>query len=421
MSIRSLLEQYEDTVIVKGRVSRDMEVAKHLTKAGNTPVLFENLDGHMAVGNLWASRERIERALNSSGEELSSRLLEAMSSPTPPQEIDRAPFEENVLTEFDLRESAIPRFFEGDGGRYITAGVVIAEHQGIRNMSFHRMMLIGENRLAVRVVPRHLHALYRKARRDGEELKVAVAVGLCPSILLSAAVTVELGTDELAIANTLRQLCLGDPVAVRRLESGLLVPAYAEYVFEGRLTDELTDEGPFVDITGTQDPVRKQPVLEIDRIYHRNDAIFQIIMPASNEHFLMMGLPREPVIKKAVGVAVPEAHAVRLTEGGCCWLHGIVSITKQKEGDGKNAILAALGAHTSMKLVIVVDEDIDVYDDKSVEWALATRFQADKDLITIGNARGSSLDPSASQTTAKMGIDATKPTGAKGFERIEVQ
>ena len=413
------MEQYEDTVIVKGRVSRDMEVAKHLTKAGTTPVLFENLDGHMAVGNLWASRERIERALNSNREEMSSRMLEAMSSPTSPQEIDRAPFEENVLTEFDLRESAIPRFFEGDGGRYITAGVVIAECQGIRNMSFHRMMLIGENRLAVRVVPRHLHALYRKARDDGEELKVAVAVGLCPSILLSAAMTVELGTDELAIANTLRQLCLGEPVAVRRLKSGLVAPAYAEYVFEGRLTDELTDEGPFVDITGTQDPVRKQPVLEIDRIYHRNNAVFQIILPASNEHFLMMGLPREPVIKKAVGVAVPEVHAVRLTEGGCCWLHGIVSITKQKEGDGKNAILAALGAHTSMKLVVVVDEDINVYNDKSVEWALATRFQADRDLITIGNARGSSLDPSASQTTAKMGIDATKPTGAEGFERIE--
>ena len=345
-------------------------------------------------------------------------MLEAMSSPSPPQEVEKAPFEDNVLTEFDLRESAIPKFFEGDGGRYITAGVVVAEHDGRRNMSFHRMMLIGENRLAVRVVPRHLHALHRKAGSKGEELNVAVAIGLCPSILLSAAMTVELGTDELAIANTLRQLCVGEPVAVRRIENGLMVPAYAEYVFEGRLTDELTDEGPFVDITGTQDAVRRQPVMEIDRVYHRDDAIFQIIMPASNEHFLMMGLPREPVIHRAVSVAVPEVHAVRLTQGGCCWLHGVVSITKQKEGDGKNAILAALGAHTSMKLVVVVDDDIDVYDSDAVEWAVATRFQADRDLVVVRGARGSSLDPSADPTTAKVGIDATKPVDGSGFDRI---
>ncbi len=405
-------------MIVKGRVSRDLEVTRYLSKAGEAPVLFDNLDGHKAVGNLWASRRRIEEALKSTPEQLSSRMLEAMSSPTPPQEVDSAPFEQNILTEFDLNESAIPKFFEGDGGRYITAGVIIAEFEGKKNMSFHRMMLIGDKRLAVRVVPRHLHAMHRKAKAKGEELKVAVAIGLCPSILLSAAMTVELGTDELAIANTLRQLCLGEPVAVRRIENGLLVPAYAEYVFEGRLTDQLTDEGPFVDITGTQDPVRKQPVLEVDRIYYRDDAIFQLILPAANEHYLMMGMPREPVIKKAVSVAVPEVHAVRLTEGGCCWLHGIISITKQREGDSVNAILAALGSHTSMKMVTIVDEDVDVYDDKEVEWALATRFQGDRDLILVKNARGSSLDPSADQTTAKIGLDATKPLGSAGFDRI---
>ena len=387
-------------------------------KAGEAPVLFENLDGHHAVGNLWASRARIEQAMGSTSEQLSSRMLEAMSSPTAPQEIERAPFEDNVLTEFDLRESAIPKFFEADGGRYITAGVVMTEYDGMKNMSFHRMMLLGENRLAVRIVPRHLHALHRRAKSKGEQLKTAVAIGLCPSVLLSAAMTTELGTDELAIANTLRQLCVGEPVAVRKIKNGLMVPAYAEYVLEGRLTDEMTDEGPFVDITGTQDPVRKQPVMEIDRIYHRDDAIFQIIMPASNEHFLMMGMPREPVVQKAVSIAVPEVRAVRLTEGGCCWLHGIISITKQKEGDGKNAILAALGAHTSMKLVVVVDDDIDVHDNSSVEWAIATRFQADRDMVVVRGARGSSLDPSADETTAKVGIDATKPVGGAGFDRI---
>ena len=418
MSIRAMLSQFDDTVVVKGRISRELELTKILLKERTKPVLFENLDGFRAVGNLWSTRERIARAMNTAPADLSQKMLGAMDSPSPPQEIESAPFDKNILTDFDLRESAIPKFYNGDGGRFITAGVVVAEHDGIRNMSFHRMMVVGEKKFAIRVVPRHLHALHKKALAKGQDLKVAVAVGLCPSIMLSAAMNVEFGKDELTVANSLRKLCLNEPVCVRKIRNGLLVPAFAEYVFEGRLTKEQTDEGPFVDITGTQDPVRKQPVVEIDRIYHRDDPVFQMILPGADEHYLMMGMPREPVIQRAVGVAVPEVHGVRLTEGGCCWLHGVVSITKQKEGDSVNAIMAALGAHPSMKLVTVVDNDIDIYDDRDVEWAVATRFQGHKGLVVIENARGSSLDPSADETTTKMGIDATKPMGGEGFDKV---
>jgi UbiD family decarboxylase len=413
-----MLSQFDDAVVVKGKISRDLELTKILLKERTKPVLFENLDGFRAVGNLWSTRERIARAMNTAPADLSQKMLSAMDSPSPPQEIESAPFDKNILTDFDLRESAIPKFYKGDGGRFITAGVVVAEHEGIRNMSFHRMMVVDEKKFAIRVVPRHLHALHRKALAKGQDLKVAVAVGLCPSIMLSAAMNVEFGKDELTVANSLRQLCLNEPVCVRKIRNGLLVPAFAEYVFEGRLTKEQTDEGPFVDITGTQDPVRKQPVVEIDRIYHRDDPVFQMILPGADEHYLMMGMPREPVIQRAVGVAVPEVHGVRLTEGGCCWLHGVVSITKQKEGDSVNAIMAALGAHPSMKLVTVVDNDIDIYDDRDVEWAVATRFQGHKGLVVIENARGSSLDPSADETTTKMGIDATKPMGGEGFDKV---
>lgn len=403
---------------MKGKVSRELELTKTLLKERTRPVLFENLDGYRAVGNLWSTRERIAQAMNTDPMQLSKRMLDAMDSPSPPQELENAPFDKNMLTDFDLNESAIPKFYSGDGGRFITAGVVIAEQDGIRNMSFHRLMLIGERRFAVRVVPRHLHALHRRALAKGQDLKVAVAIGLCPSIMLSAAMNVEFGKDELSVANSLRQLCLKEPVCVRKIRNGLLVPAFAEYILEGRLTKENADEGPFVDITGTQDPVRKQPVMEIDRVYHRDDPIFQTILPGANEHFLMMGMPREPVIQRSVRVAVPEVHGVRLTEGGCCWLHGVVSITKQKEGDSVNAIMAAMGAHPSMKMVTVVDDDIDIYDDQDVEWAVATRFQGHKGLVVVENARGSSLDPSADETTTKVGIDATKPIGGEGFDRV---
>ncbi|MBU0684516.1 MAG: UbiD family decarboxylase [Thermoplasmatota archaeon] len=419
MAVRELLNQFNETVVVKGHVSRELELTNTLFKEKMKPVLFENLDGFRAVGNLWSTRERIARAMGVSPEELTRKMMQAMDSPSQPQEIDKAPFEKNILTDFDLRESAIPKFYPTDGGRFITAGVVVAEHDGIRNLSFHRLMMIGENKFAIRVVPRHLFALHKRAMAKGEDLKIAVAVGLCPSIMLSAAMNLEFGKDELTVANSLRQLCLNEPVCVRKTRSGLLVPAFAEYIFEGRMTKEVHDEGPFVDITGTVDPVRKQPVVEIDRIYHRDDPIFQIILPGVNEHYLMMGMPREPVIQRAVGLAVPEVHAVRLTEGGCCWLHGVVSITKQKEGDGVNAIMAAMGAHPSMKMVTIVDNDIDIFDDRDVEWAVATRFQGHKGLVMIENARGSSLDPSADETTTKVGIDATKPIGGEGFDRVK--
>ncbi len=297
-----------------------MELTKILYKEKTKPVLFENLDGFKAIGNLWSTRDRIARAMGVTPMELTKKMMQAMSAPSKPQEVDNAPFERNILTDFDLRESAIPKFYPGDGGRYITAGVVVSEFEGIRNLSFHRMMVIGENKLAIRLVPRHLYALHKRALDKGEDLKIAVALGLCPSIMLSAAMNLEFGTDELTVANTLRQLCLGDPVSVRRIRNGLLVPAFAEYIFEGRITKEVHDEGPFVDITGTVDPVRKQPVVEIDTIYHRDNPIFQIILPGADEHYLMMGMPREPVIHRTVGLAVPEVHAVRLTEGdaaGC--------------------------------------------------------------------------------------------------------
>jgi UbiD family decarboxylase len=176
-----------------------------------------------------------------------------------------------------------------------------------------------------------------------------------------------------------------------------------------------------VDITGTVDGVREQPVVEIDRVYHMPEPIFHAILPGGYEHYMMMGLPKEPLIHRAVGAVVPQVRAVRLTEGGCCWLHAVVSIKQQKEGDAKNAMMAAFAGHASLKRVVVVDEDVDPFDDHAVEWALATRFQADRDTMVVQGARGSSLDPSADGTTAKLGLDATIPpeTDRTRFQMVE--
>jgi UbiD family decarboxylase len=399
-------------VTIDAPTGRELAATRILLDHPRQPVLFRDLDGAEAAGNVWSTRDRVASALEVSRDELFRRIADAQAHPRDPRVVERAPFQKHASTDVDLLSLPVPKLFPKDAGRYITAGVWVAEWQGLRNLSFHRIQLLGRDRGVCRIVPRHLRHMYNEAMEAGQELRVAVCIGLDPWNLLAGGTSVEYGVDETRIASALTLSCLKRPVDVVRTSSGLTVPADAEYVLEGRLVAETHDEGPFVDAVRTYDRVRKEPVLVVDRISQRDDPIFHIIVGGLDEHFMFMGMPREPVIYQAVARAVPHVKAVRLTEGGSAWLHGVVSIRKQHQGDGKNAIMAAFGAHTSMKQVTIVDEDIDIFDDRDVEWAVATRFQADRGLVVLHDARGSSIDPSARDGfTSKVGIDATKPIG----------
>ena len=414
MAIRLWLERFRaDVVRVKDTTRRELEGTRILLRHPNRPVHFADFEGREAVGNLWSTRDRIAAALGITKDRLFEVVRKAQLQPKEARVVQSADFMSHSTADVDLFDLPIPKLFPKDAGRYITAGVWVAEWQGVRNLSFHRILILDKTRGACGIAPRHLRHMYNEAMRAGEELKVAVCVGLDSWNLLAGRMSVEYGVDESRIASALTQSCLGKPVDMVRIKNGLTVPAEAEYVLEGRLINETHDEGPFVDAVRTYDRVRKEPVLVVDRISHRDDAIFHIIVGGLDEHFMFMGMPREPVIYQAVSRAVPHVKAVRLTEGGCAWLHGVVSIRKQHQGDGKNAIMAAFGAHTSMKQVTIVDEDIDIFDDRDVEWAVATRFQGDRGLVVLHGVRGSSIDPSAHDGfTSKVGIDATKPLGA---------
>ena len=422
MAVRDWLATFKDEVVaVEQRVSRDLEATEHLLRNPHNPVWFKDLDGYEAVGNLWSTRDRIASALKTDRRSLMLHILDAMRHPKDFEVTDKAGFLKNQSEDFDLRESPIPKYYPKDAGRYITSGVWVAEWEGKRNLSFHRTLILDDKRGTARIVPRHLYHMYRSALEAGQELKVAICIGLDPWNLIAGGTSVEYGRDEMTIAAALKERCLGETLKAVKIRSGLTVPAEAEYVLEGRLTAEKHKEGPFVDAVGTYDRVRDEPVVVIERVYNRDDPIFHAILSGGDEHLMFMGMPREPIIHEAVSRAVPHVAGVRLTEGGCAWLHGVVAIRKQSEGDGKNAIMAAFGAHTSMKRVIVVDEDIDVYNDRDVEWAVATRFQADKGLVVLHGARGSSLDPSATEVTSKVGIDATMPVkGGEGFEKAKL-
>jgi len=252
--------------------------------------------------------------------------------------------------------------------------------------------------------------MWKDAIEKGKDLPVLIVIGVHPLFLFASATRVPEGKEFSYAASLMNGLTLYEV-------NDLLAPD-AEIVLVGRIIKERADEGPFVDITGTYDKIRKEPIVEIDEMFVKEDPIYYSITPASSEHQILMGVPYEPLIYKSVS-NVCKVKNVIMTSGSRCYFHAIVQIKKETEGDGKNAILAALAANPSLKGVIVVDEDIDIYNYEEVEYAIATRFQADKDFVIVKGARGSSLDPSADETTAKWGIDATKDLKRiKDFERV---
>ncbi len=410
MSVKDSL--FGDVVKVSGHIeSESKEVSAKLMEDQNRTYVFEDLNGGKAAGNIFSTREKIAKAMNIPKDGIVDHLLDAITNPRPYEIVDKPAFRE-CSADVDLMKLPIPKYFPEDGGRYITSGVIVVDYKGKKNVSFHRMMIVDSRHIAVRLVPRHLFTIFNMAKENKEELNISICVGAQAEVLLSAATSMDFGADELEVASAMCIKGHGSPLKVGKCDNGICVPADTDYVMEGRITFEETSEGPFVDITGTYDFKRQQPVIEIDKIWTVKDPVFHLLLPGGYEHFMLMGLPREPMILKTVRQAVPRVKNVRLTEGGCCWLNGIVSIKKNKEGDGVNAIMAAFTGHPSMKNVIIVDDDIDIFNDREVEWAVATRMQADR-IIKIPGAAGSSLDPSShGKTTWKVGYDATIPMDA---------
>ena len=413
MAFRDLLT---GTPLDSEEVSVEFEMRDRSESSGGGPIVFDNVveaPGHSAALNVLV-RDRLCEVFDISPGELIDTLAWGMANPSEPMIVDSSDAEvlENRQGEVDLRALPIPWHYREDGGRYQSASVIIAEYNGIRNMSYHRQLLRDASHTVARFVPRHLRTMYETARANGDEISIAVVNGADATVLLAAAMSFNEDLDELTVAAALHERLHGQPLRLVRLGNGVSVPADAEYAMEARITLDVDAEGPYVDITGTVDGVREEPVIEYDAVFHRNNPIFHALISAGVEHRTLMGLPRAPTIKTAVSEVVPCTD-VFLTDGGCGWLSSVVQIIPQNEGDGVRAIHAALDGHRSMKQVVVVDQDIDIADSARVEWALMTRWQPDTDTVILSAQKGSSLDPSRSQdgTTSKIGMDATLPLG----------
>ncbi|MBT0159628.1 UbiD family decarboxylase [Candidatus Bathyarchaeota archaeon A05DMB-2] len=424
MGFRSFLEQLRqngELTRISREVSTEYEMAGVIEALGERPVLFENVKESSipVVAGLVSSKELIARALGIKRDELLYRLSAALENPVPPETVEKGECQEVIESDVDLTKLPIMRYTEKDGGKYIASAVSIIRDPefNARNMCFHRLMLLDKRRFVARIVEnRGTDSALQKA---GGELDIAICIGNSTALLLAAATTLPMGIDELGMANALEKMEL-----VKCKTIDLEVPKDCEIVLEGRITKEKAPEGPFLDLTGIVDRVRQQPIIEIKCVTHRKQPIYQTILAGRNEHKFLMGMPKEPTIFNAVN-KVCECKDVYITPGGCSWLHAVVQIRKRNPDDGRKAIEAAFEGHKSLKHCVVVDDDVNIYDSNDVEWAIATRFQADKNTVILSNQPGSSLDPSGDltegkkATTSKAGLDATIPLTAtgKGFKK----
>ena len=422
----SLIKKSGSLKIINSPVSTKYEIAGITAKVdGSFAVLFENIkeSDFNLVSNLVGTRKRFAQAIGSDETKIHEKVISAIKKAKKPNVIPSGKFMENKSRNISVMP--IVTHFEKESGPFITSSIAYVKNPetGKQNSSFHRMMPIDNTHFSIRMVEgRHLHRCFIDAKDHGEDLRIAVTVGVHPAISIAGAYQAEWGHDEMDIANSL----LGGKLTVSKLPfTGLKVPSGTEIVMEGKILQDKTHPEWMVEMLQTYDHQRKQPIFELENLYFRNNPIFHDVLSGFSEHRLLMGMPIESKLNGELKKAYPQTKQVSMSNGGCNWLHAVVQIKKKNESDAKKIIKKTFQSHRSLKQVIVVDEDIDPNNAEAVEYAMATRFQADKDLIILTKVRGSSLDPSSDQKklqTAKMGIDATKPLSKRpeGFEIAKI-
>jgi len=400
-----------------------------LVDQADTALYFHNVIGYElpVVSGLIRTRERSMMALGcETYREIEDKLTQAINHPIPPKYLKTSPTREVVVVgdEVDLYKLPIPMSSIFDGGPMITAGVVIARDPELGiNSGIYRFIVKEKSLTGIDIVtPNNMRLFAQRAYESGRALPISISIGTHPIEITGSGYRAPLGVDEMAIAGGLR----GSPVELAPCATiDLPYVADAEIVLEAEIlpTGWTWPEGRFGEFTRLMGGLHWNPLVRIKAISRRKDAIYyNLHMPWENTW--LAAPTRYAAIRQALRTAGVQVKDINVTLGGCAFWHAVISIKKQP-GEGKNALLAALSV-MDLKHVVVVDDDIDVFDPTEVEWAIATRVQGDKDVMVVGNARAKPLDPSLPQgygvvpTGAKVGIDATIPEGIprEYYERI---
>lgn len=417
--------------VCRDAVDPHLELAALLKKLdGREALYFPDVKGYgtPVVGNLLNGRENCEAAFGTDYRGIREMIGRALGAPLPPQIVDRAPAQEVVIRDVDLAR-ILPILYHApdDAGRYITAGIVAVRdpETGVYNASYHRLQLLGPDKLAIKLdYGRHLRAAFERAQAQRQPLPVAICIGVDLALYLTAATMgsqMPESADELAVAGRLS----GRPLTVAKAVShDLLVPAEAEFILEGEiLPDEVAMEGPFGEFVGFAAPAANAPVLRVNAVTHRTKPIYHAINGFGRETIGLRKYVLEASLLKVLQAAIPIVTDAEMTAGGLHRFHAVLQVKKtspQHDGLQRNAMLAAFGALKDLDLVTVVDEDIDIRDPLDVEYALATRMEASKDLVMVPAARGHEyVRVSDRGMRTKLGIDATVPFEDKArFQRI---
>jgi 2,5-furandicarboxylate decarboxylase 1 len=389
---------------------------------------LKDYPGWRLAGGLITSRKRLALAMGTTENDIPTRLERGLKNPIPPVIVDKAPCQEVVQLNPDLSSLPYPLMHVLDGGPYISATFVVSKDPEYgRNVGSYRLMYRTPTETGIDLVsPSDMRFYYQRQLDKGKPLEIAVAIGVHPFDMLAASYKAPIDLDEYAIAGGLH----GEAVPLVKCKTvDLEVPADAEIILEGELLPNgwTADEGPFGEFNHISGEVKWNPIFRVKCITHRKDPIFYLLhMPWENDWLCAPVTEANGLLALRNASVMPVA--IRAPVGGCGYWTLIASIRK-RPGEGKNALLALLSV-AEVKLAIVTDEDVDIYDPDILDWALTLRVQADKDVIVIPGARGKHIDPSTRASdlgkgglplTAKMGIDATIPEGItkKSYQRMK--
>ncbi len=410
-------------------VSPELEVAKAMRKSaavsGPAIIFKNNGTAFPLVGGVYNTRSKALIALQTTEKDVFDRVLHGMAARIPPTIVAEAPVHENVITgdAVDISKLPIAKYSPDDGGRYITAGIVVSKdpETGIPDIGHYRFEIVDKQTMTFLALPNHRFGRHlAKARRLGHTTyHVALVIGVDPVIAYTCPIQVPDGTNDFEVVGGMRGAALQ---LVHCKTVDVDVPARAELVFE--LEVDMTKEafeGPLGEFTGYYTPGSEKPIARVKAITHRNNAYFQPLLtgvPPTENHILKQ-MPYEASYFGMLKAQHPTLASVTLPASGGVAFYIVLSMKQRYAGEARHAILTAIASSQRPKLVVVVDPDIDVRNPDQVEWAIAFRSQPARDVIIVDDLPGGTLDPSidrsiplARRVGSAMGVDATFPFGA---------
>ena len=421
------LKENGELLVLSTPLSPKFEISAFISELGKKEapaLLFEKVKGYPfpIIGNLLGTKKRLSMALGVNQENFFENSLTRLDKRIPPVLVkDRTPREVILQkAKIDLLEFLpILTHYANDSGPYITSGITSARDpkDGTIGRGLHRMEVRGKNELGISLINPPLSEIYGQYKKENRRMEVATVIGVDPAILIASISKIPRGMDKLSVAGGLR----GEPVPMVKAETtDIDIPAHAEIVIEGFIDPKGKEkDGTLGESSGYYMSFSKSPTVHATAIIYRKGAYFHAIVPwgmeVDNLLCLIHGINFVPKMKKKIP-SLKEIHLIP----GAFGSHVVMSIDTRNKAEIRKALTFAL-SFTNIKKAIVVDEDIDPEDHQEVEWALATRFQGDRDLIILPDLRGQPIDPSSKEgfLTTKIGMDATRPKKV-GFEKVDV-